>query len=69
MTATLTFTLPEEADAHRLAVAAPELAAIVAEADQQLRTWIKHGHQFTSTYDALIAARALLLEAHPIIHL
>jgi hypothetical protein len=43
MTATLTFTLPEEAEEFRLASNAGALAAALQTIDQELRQLIKYG--------------------------
>ena len=57
MKATLEFTLPEEQTEHRMAVSAPDVFAALREFDNQLRSWVKHGHEFKDADEALHAAR------------
>lgn len=66
MTATLTFTLPEEGVEHLQAVRAGELAGAISDVLTQTRTWLKHGHEFDSPEQALEAIRALLCEVAPL---
>lgn len=62
MTATLTFILPDERTEHRLAVDALTIAAGVNDADRQMRSWLKYGHEFKTADEALAACRATLSE-------
>ena len=66
MKATLEFNLPDEATEHRWAVQAAELAGAVSFAEDQLRAWLKHGHQFETVEEALEACRGMLSEVVPL---
>lgn len=44
MKATLEFELPDERVEHRLAVNAPDMAALLWDLDNELRTFLKHGN-------------------------
>jgi len=71
MTATLTFSLPEETEEHSLALQGWEWKLVVSELHNQLRTYNKHGHSFKdadqcieelrTVLNALIEERGLLL--------
>ena len=63
MEATLKFNLPEEREDHLLAVRAGDMAAGVADAMEQTRCWLKHGHDFKTADEAIEACRALLADA------
>lgn len=63
MTATLAFTLPEEAVEHQVALDGMKWRGVVSEHEQQLRTWLKHGHQFASADEALEAVRTSLWDS------
>lgn len=65
MKATLEFNLPEEYQEHQLASRAGELSNLVLDADEQIRSWMKHGHgtKFETVDGALSACRDLLREA------
>jgi len=63
MTATLSFQLPEESTEHKLAVNGAEIAYQVRAVDQQLRNWLKHGHEFKTADEAITATREMLREA------
>lgn len=58
---TLTYSIPEEAGDARIAFDGAKLAGVLFALDQQLRTWIKHGHKFSDDI-ALISAREALRE-------
>lgn len=58
MKATLTFSLPEEAEEHRTALDAGRWKAAVAELDRVLRNTAKHGDEPDSIH--AIWARTLL---------
>ena len=62
MTATITFSLPEEAVEHVWAVGAPLMAASIVDALCQTRSWLKHGHQFATVEEAINAVRMILEE-------
>jgi hypothetical protein len=66
MTASLTFTLPDETVDHIWAVGAPAMAGTIIDLDNILRAWIKHGHSFTTTEQVIEAVRGLIREAHSI---
>lgn len=53
MKATLEFDLPEDHHEHLLAIHGVNLHGALWNLDQQLRTWVKHGHKFKSTEEAL----------------
>jgi hypothetical protein len=63
MTATLAFSLPEEQHEHALAINAQNLANTITDADEVMRRWLKHGHSFETSTEALEACRGLLSEA------
>jgi hypothetical protein len=63
MTATLTFTLPEDRAEHLLAVRAREMAADLADADDAMRSFLKHGHQFQDADEAIAHIRGMLSAA------
>mgnify|MGYP001609993013 CR=1 FL=1 len=60
MRAFLSFELPEDEAAFRLASRAGDWACVIGGLDQQLRAWIKYGHDFKDADTALDAARELL---------
>lgn len=62
MTATLTFDLPEEKTLHQWAVSSADMAMAVNEFMNQTRSWLKHGHEFTTPDQAIEACRALLAD-------
>ena len=65
MTATLTFTLPEEQQEFRLASNAAELDFAIRDLEEALRLDLKYGHSF-STPDAVLEwVRTRLREALP----
>ena len=53
MKATLTFNLPEDNDEFTLAQRGREYYSYLWDLDQDLRSWLKHGHQFKSVDEAL----------------
>jgi hypothetical protein len=66
MTASLTFTLPDEAADHIWAVGAPVMAGAILDLDNSLRGWMKHGHSFATPEQVIEAVRGLISEAHSI---
>ena len=66
MKATLEFNLPEEAAEFYLATNSAKLALEVSGIRERLRSWLKHGHEFKTPDDALIAVRNELLDAFQI---
>jgi hypothetical protein len=62
MNATITFNLPEEADAHQAALDGPKWKTCAESLDQTLRAWLKHGHVFKTPDEAIQAARDRLYE-------
>jgi len=66
MTASLTFTLPDEAADHIWAVGAPVMAGAILDLDNSLRGWMKHGHKFTTPEEAIAAVREMISDAHRI---
>lgn len=63
MQATLKFNLPEEDVNLRHALNATDMAIEISDVDAQLRSWLKHGHMFTSVDEALQETRNLLTRA------
>lgn len=63
MTGILKFKLPEEEVNFRHAICATDMAIEISDLDRQLRSWIKHGHQFSTPDDALQEVRNLLTRA------
>lgn len=50
--------------AIRLALDAPKMLLVLEDfVNDTLRTWLKHGHNFTNADEALIACRTKLLDA------
>lgn len=62
MKAKLEFTLPEERSEFRAAMRADQMTCEITDADNQMRSWLKHGHPFKSATAAIEACRLLLLE-------
>ena len=58
--AKLAYKLPEEQDDFRLAIDGGKWYSVAWEIDQQLRTWLRHGHEFPDGDAALEAARTAL---------
>lgn len=57
MKATLEFNLPEEESDFNRSVQGKYLHFALLDFDNQLRSWIKHGHQFSTADEALLEAR------------
>ena len=60
---TIEFNLPEEKDEHTLAIKGGEFWSALWELDQDLRGWLKHGHQFKTVDDALDTIREKIHES------
>lgn len=60
MKAILEFNLPDEEFDFKKASEGKYLHFAVSEFDNQLRAWIKHGHQFKDADEALREVRSLL---------
>ncbi len=60
MKAVLEFSLPEEEEDFRIAVNATLFQQSLWDIDENLRLWLKHGHEFTDTADALQAIRDMI---------
>lgn len=60
MKTVIEFDLPEDDDVHKLADNASGLYNSLWDLDQQLRSWIRHGHTFESADDALETVRGAL---------
>ena len=58
--AALTFNLPEETEEHADAINGTAWKSVACDLDQQLRTWLKHGHDFATGTFALENARQRL---------
>ena len=62
MNATLTFSLPEEQVELQTSIDAGKWKSVATELDEQLRQWVKHGHQFKHPTEALENARMRLFD-------
>jgi len=66
MRATLEYNLPEETNEFILASRAQDMALVLSDIDQQLRSWLKYGYTqttgFTSVDEALETVRNTLHE-------
>ena len=60
MKATLEFSLPDEEFEFKKATQGKYLYFAISEFDNQLRNWIKHGHQFNDADEALNEVRSML---------
>ena len=60
MKAILIFSLPEDREEHEAAVHGMEWKIVCEDMDNQLRSWLKHGNEFTSIDEALETTRAQL---------
>jgi hypothetical protein len=65
MKATLEFDLPEEQQEHYDAVNGSTFKYCLQELDQELRGWLKYGHEFKSADEVLETVRKTL---HGLIH-
>lgn len=63
MKATLEFNLPEEAHEFYIASRATTLALEVNAVREKIRSWLKHGHEFKTPDEALVAVRDELIDA------
>ena len=62
MTATLTFNLPDDQYELACALAGRAMAAEVNDLQGQVRSWLKHGHDFKTPGAALEAVRDHMLD-------
>jgi len=62
MKAILEFNLPEEQDEHYLAINGAGFYAVCFDLDQQLRAWLKYGHDFAGAEHTLEKCREKLRE-------
>ena len=62
MKATLTFNLPDDNSDFLLAQRGKDYYSYLWDLDQDLRSWLKHGHQFKSIDEALERIREELHE-------
>jgi hypothetical protein len=60
MKAKLEFNLPEDQSLFDAACKATDLRSAVSDFDNELRNWIKHGHDFKNADDALEKVRESL---------
>jgi hypothetical protein len=60
MTGTLTFNLPEDEDQFRVAQQGRDWKLSMHELDEFLRVAIKHGHEFKTPGEVLVATREKL---------
>lgn len=66
MTATLTFNLPEEDSEYKRAIFANDIHMQIDSARNQIRGWLKHGHNFKTPDEALEACREWLIFENPL---
>lgn len=62
MKGVLSFSLPEEREEFELAQHGQDLRIVLDHVKERLRTWLKHGHQFTTPDEALEAVRAEIVD-------
>lgn len=60
MTVTLTYTVPDEEENLKAAIDAMTWVDSVRELDNQLRNWLKHGHEFENATSAIEDCRRSL---------
>jgi hypothetical protein len=60
MKAKLEYNLPEDQSQFDAACKAIDLRSAVSDFDNELRDWIKHGHNFKTADEALVKARDIL---------
>lgn len=63
MTATLTFTMPDDRDAHTLAVHALDLYCVMCDLRDAMRTALKHGHKWATPDAAIEGLRDVMEES------
>lgn len=61
---TIEFNLPEENNELKLALRASEYYGVIWDTLQQIRCYLKYGHQFKSIEEALESIQELLLEVN-----
>jgi hypothetical protein len=66
MKAILEFNLPEEEFQHQRAIHCDAAYAIIADAKEQIRKWLKYEHEFQTPTQALEACRSLLIFENPL---
>ncbi len=57
MKAILEFNLPEDSAEHLLAIRGSDFHSVCWDLDQDLRGWLKHGHEFKTPEEAIEAVR------------
>lgn len=62
MKAHVEFALPEDDFEFRASLQAKEWIFTAHDLDEQLRSWLKHGHKFSDADEALEAARQMLYD-------
>jgi hypothetical protein len=62
MKAKLTFNLPEERDELKLAQRGADYFCFLWDLDQELRSWLKYGHNFKTPDEVIEAIREKLSE-------
>ena len=60
MKAKLEYNLPEDQSLFDAACKATDLRSAVSDFDNELRNWVKHGHNFENTEEALYKVRESL---------
>lgn len=63
MKATLEFSLPDETQEHRDALDGTNWRLACDQVCEQIRQWLKYGHQFKTPDEALEAVRKELIDA------
>lgn len=63
MTATLTFTMPEDRDAHTLAVHALDMYCVMCDMQDAMRNALKHGHAWKTPDAAIEGLREVMAES------
>ena len=57
MKAILEFNLPEETTEHLLAIHGADFSYVCQDLDEQIRSWLKYGHEFMTIEETLKAIR------------
>lgn len=60
MKATIEFNLPDNNCDHIIAIHAMDFALVCCDMDNELRNWLKYGHEFKTAGDALETMREKL---------
>lgn len=60
MKATIEFTIPEEEEEFRITMRAMMTHVAIHDADEKMRSWVKHGNNFKTIAEAITECRRLL---------